>query len=253
MKRTLLPLCLAVALLPLYLMAQNPDDALHAPDGNTHEQFVNIFIAPLLSSPFIATVSASWTRQLADSTTITLANHRLVIRDSKGRIYQERRLLVPDDANQTPTITRIEISDPTTHTKDFCYPGSKTCRLDSYYVAVSEPIVPVGPMSDGKHYLSREDLGKGETEGLETIGTRETVTTSAGAFGNDHEIAFSKKFWYSPKLGINLAVKRLDPVHGPQTFNVGHPQLAEPDARIFTVPEGYKVVDERIAPSTGAK
>jgi len=61
MKRTLLPLCLAaaVALLPLSLLAQSPGDALHAPDGNSYEQIVNIFISPLTNSPFTATVSAS--------------------------------------------------------------------------------------------------------------------------------------------------------------------------------------------------
>ena len=91
---------------------------------------------------------------------------------------------------------------------------------------VSEPVVPVGPIGDGKHYLSREDLGKNEVEGVETIGTRETVTTIAGAMGNDREVALSKEFWYSPKLAINLVVKRFDPVQGTQTFTVSNLELA---------------------------
>jgi hypothetical protein len=255
MKRTPFFLCLvaAVVLLPQYLMTQNPDEALHAPDGNTYEQFVNIFITPLTNSPFTATVSASWTRQLPDGTTITLGNHRLVIRDSKGRIYQERRLLVPEGGNQTSSITRIEISDPAAQTKYFCYPSSNSCKLTGYRAAITAPVVPVGPMGDGKRYLSREDLGKGETEGVETIGTRETVTTNAGAIGNDREVVFSKEFWYSPKLSINLVVKRTDPLHGTQTFNVSNLQLAEPDARVFAVPADYKVIDERIAKPTAGK
>jgi hypothetical protein len=108
----------------------------------------------------------------------------------------------------------------------------------------------VGPIGDGKHYLSREDLGKNEVEGVEAIGTRETVTTSAGAMGNDREVALTKEFWYSPKLAINLVVKRLDPVQGTQTFTVSNLQLAEPDARLFTVPAGFKVIDERTAGPT---
>ncbi len=257
MKWTLLPLCLAavVVFLPLHLMAQSPDDALHAPDANSYDQIVNIFISPLTGSPFTATVSASWTRQLPDGTTITLANHRLVIRDSQGRIYQERRRLVPPDEDKKglSVLMRVEISDPARHTKYFCYYATKICELATYAVAVTQPVVPVGPMADGKHYLSREDLGKGETEGLETIGTRETITTSAGAIGNDREVASTKEFWYSPKLGINMVVKRLDPLHGTQTFTVSNLQLADPDARIFAVPAGFKVVDQRVASPTPAK
>jgi hypothetical protein len=42
MKRVLLPLCVAgiLAMLPLYLVAQSPDDALHAPDGNSYQQII---------------------------------------------------------------------------------------------------------------------------------------------------------------------------------------------------------------------
>ena len=152
---------------------------------------------------------------------------------------------MPPGGNETSAITRIEISDPAQHIKYFCYQFSRTCSLTDYNVVVSEPVVPVGPIGDGKHYLSREDLGKNEVEGVETIGTRETVTTSAGAMGNDREVALSKEFWYSPKLAINLVVKRFDPVQGTQTFTVSNLQLAEPDARLFTVPAGYKVIDER--------
>ena len=255
MKRVLVPLGLAavLAVLPLCLMAQSPDDALHAPDGNSYQQIINIFISPLANSPFTATVSASVVRELADGTTITLGNRRLVIRDSQGRIYQERRRLVPPDGNETSPITRIEISDPTQHIKYFCNEMSHICALTHYNAPVSEPVVPVGPVGDGKHYLSREDLGRNEIEGVETIGTRETLTTNAGVAGNDREVALTKEFWYSPKLALNLVVKRLDPVNGTQTFTVSNLRLAEPDARIFAVPAGFKVVDQRTTPPTAGK
>jgi len=255
MKRVFLLLGVAAvfAVLSLYLVAQSPDDALHAPDGNSYQQIINIVISPLTNSPFTATVSASIVRELNDGTTITLVNHRLVVRDSKGRIYQERRRLVPPDGNQRSAVTRIEISDPGQHIKYFCYQTSKSCVLADYNVVVSEPVVPVGPVGDGKHYLSREDLGKGVIEGIETIGTRETLTTSAGAMGNDREVALTKEFWYSPKLALNLVVKRLDPVQGTQTFTVSNLQLAEPDARLFNVPAGFKVIDQRVSASAPGK
>jgi hypothetical protein len=64
-------------------------------------------------------------------------------------------------------------------------------------------------MAYGKHYLSRTHLGKGEVDNLATVGTREIITTNPGAAGNDREVTLTKEFWYSPKLGINLVVKRM--------------------------------------------
>jgi hypothetical protein len=118
---------------------------------------------------------------------------------------------------------------------------------------VSTSTVPVGPIADGKHYLSREDLGKSETEGLETIGTRETITTNPGTVGNDREVMLTKEFWYSPKLGVNLLVKRMDPLQGTQVFTVSNVSLAEPDARLFVIPAKYKVTDDRASAPAPAK
>ena len=108
-------------------------------------------------------------------------------------------------------------------------------------------------MADGKHYLSREDLGKGEIEGLETIGTRETITTNPGTVGNDREVTLTKEFWYSPKLGVNVLVKRMDPLQGTQVFTVSNISLAEPDARLFVIPAKYKVTDDRASAPALAK
>ena len=127
----------------------------------------------------------------------------------------------------------------------FAFPAASVCDMYAYSASVSEATLPVGPMADGKRYLSRADLGKGETEGLETIGTRETITTNPGTVGNDREVALTKEFWYSPKLGVNLVVKRFDPLQGTQVFTVSNISLAEPDSRLFVVPSDFKVKDER--------
>lgn len=243
---------LAVAIVP-HVSAQSPQDALHAPDGNSFTRIVSIFISSIPNAPFTATVSTEWTRQTGDGATVVVKNHRTVARDSQGHVFEERRCFVPADSNAPSLLFQMDYVDPTHHTRTACYPGSKLCDTYNFFAPVNAATLPVGPMADGKHYLSREDLGKGETEGLETIGTRETITTNPGTAGNDREVALTKEFWYSPKLGVNLVVKRMDPLQGTQVFTVSNISLAEPDARLFVVPAQYKVVDQRSAASTPAK
>lgn len=256
MKRVFLLLCLAASLaliLPSQIAAQNPQDALHAPDGNSFSRIVSIYIPPMTNAPFSATVSTEWRRQTSDGATIELKNHRLVARDSAGRIFEERRRFVPADSNTPSLIFQTEYSDPARHTKYVCFPDSKVCDLFSYSAPLSQPTVPAGPIGDGRRYLSRADLGKSDVSGIETIGTRETMSTGPGVAGNDREVSLTKEFWYSPKLGVNLVVKRMDPLQGTQVFTVSDIQLAQPDPRLFVLPAGYKVVDQRDATQVPAK
>jgi hypothetical protein len=243
---------LVAALVP-YISAQGRQDALHAADGNSFTRFVSIFIPPIPNAPFTATVSTEWTRQTSDGATIMVKNRRMVARDSQGHVFEERRRFVPADSNAQSLLFQMDYVDPVRHTRTVYLPASSTCDVHDFYEPVSTSTVPVGPIADGKHYLSREGLGKSETEGLETIATRETITTNPGTVGNDREVTLTKEFWYSPKLGVNLLVKRMDPLQGTQVFTVRNVSLAEPDARLFVIPAKYKVTDDRASAPAPAK
>src|SRR5271169_6931321 len=121
-------------------LAQSPEEVLHTPDGNSREIIQSILIPPLTNAPFQATVTAEWTKHLPDGSTTTVRNHRLVVRDSQGRIYQERRTLVPVGSSRESQVFRIEISDPATHTKYFCDPSLRECELRYYEMPVTEPV-----------------------------------------------------------------------------------------------------------------
>ena len=90
------------------------------PDGGTNEVLVSILIPSLPNAPFSAIVNTLWVRQLADGSAITLANHRAIARDTEGRIFQERRLLVPEDGKHESVVTQIEMSDPVAHQQYIC-------------------------------------------------------------------------------------------------------------------------------------
>jgi len=103
------------------------------PDGGTREVLVSIFIPSLPGAPFTATVNTEWIRALPDGTRITLKNHRLIARDKSGRIFQERRLLVPEDSKQESIVTQIEISDPVLHEQYICVPRESVCQWEGFH------------------------------------------------------------------------------------------------------------------------
>ena len=159
-------------------------------------------------------MTAEWTKILEDGSTLTVQNHRLVVRDSAGRICQERRRLVPKGSEKEPDLQRIEISDPSTHKKYFCRTETHVCTLEDYTGPKTASAQPGGTQEDSFGTLTRHDLGKNIVSGLDAVGTRETRTLQPSAIGNDRPISIIKEFWYSPQLGINLSVKRMDPRHG---------------------------------------
>lgn len=60
----------------------------------------SIVIPPKRKAPFCFTLETEWFRTMADGGTITMVNQRRIARDSEGRIYQERRFLVPKNGKQ---------------------------------------------------------------------------------------------------------------------------------------------------------
>jgi hypothetical protein len=240
-------LALLASLLLLASSAAQKEEGLHAPDGGVLEQFNSLLLPAIPHAPFTSIVTAEWTRVLEDGTSITVHNRRLVVRDSAGRIYQERRRLIPMDSSAEPDLQRIEISDPVAHKKYFCRPETHECVLRDYSSPANASQQPIGEQDDNFGSLTTEDLGKNFVNGVEAIGTRETRTVNAGAIGNDHAISFVKEIWYSPRLGINVLVKRVDPRHGTQVINATEITPGEPTPSYFKLPAGYAVVDLRAA------
>jgi hypothetical protein len=252
MKRLILLASFTVLALCCFLLAQEGGVAGHAPDGDSFEIINNIMIPPVQHAPFSSVVTAEWTKTLEDRSTVTRQNHRVVMRDGAGRIYQERRTLVPTNGQAEPLLVRVEISDPALHIKYFCQPDKLVCVLRDYTGPPADVVEPVGSIGEGKMVLTREELGKNNLSGVEVTGTRETRVIGAGVIGNDRPISITKEFWYSPQLGLNMLVKRSDPRVGTQTFTVTEVSLSEPDPNYFQVPTKFKVVDMRSSASKGA-
>ena len=235
-------------------VVRRPDGALgggviRGADGGVGGPMQSIFIPPKAGAPFSLTLATEWTRPMENGGTFTMVNERHVVRDSKGRIYQERWMLVPKGGKVKSKMNVFQITDPELHTWFNCEVATKVCGLRQYRLTTGEsyqpPIGPSGPLPNGNGFRTHEDLGASTTLGVNTHGYRETLTINEGVMGNDKPMVSMREFWYAPELGVNLLSMVDQPQSGKQVFTVTELSMSEPDLSYFMVPAGYTVVDHR--------
>ena len=116
----------------------------------------SIFIPPKAGAPFSLTLDTEWSRPMSGGGTFTLANERHIVRDSKGRIYQERWGLVPKGGKDKSVMGVFQVTDPELHTWFNCNPWTKVCDLYRYSLSTKgkfdPPIGTSGPLPDGSGF-----------------------------------------------------------------------------------------------------
>jgi hypothetical protein len=233
---------------PLAAQAVSQGTILTA-DGGTRETLESIFIPPKLNAPFSLTLETEWIRPLPHGGTYTAQNRRHIMRDSGGRIHQERWLLTPKNSKLQSTMNYIQVSDPKAHTLYNCEVASKRCYLLTYTgstaVAYKPSVGGTESLPDGMGFRTHESLGSNSVAGFDTEGYRETVTLNPWVQGNDQPMVTTWEFWYSPHFGISLLSILDSPRVGKQVFTVTEISSSEPEHSLFTIPEGYSVVDRR--------
>lgn len=243
--------CLSVTLLASIVaplaVAQVPFHLVSVPDGGAGGRMESIFVPPKPGAPFSLTLHTEWSRPMGNGGTVTVTNTRHIVRDSKGRIYQERWGLVPKGGTIKSEMDIFQITDPNQHTWFNCMTFTKVCDLYRYHLSAEEKFLPstgsTGPLPDGSGFSQHEDLGPSDTEGIDTHHYRESITINAGVVGNDQPMVTRREFWYSPHLAINLISIVDIPETGKQIFTAKEISTAEPDPAFFEIPAEYKVVD----------
>lgn len=248
---------LVFALVAAQASAQNPQKqdggttGVVMRDGGVSEVLQSIYIPPLVNAPFTAIVHTEWTRPLAEGGTFTLVNQRRVARDSSGRIYEERWLLVPRNGDAQSRMNVIQVADPNAHTLYNCFTlqTPHRCVLETFretpQMAYKPMVGTTGPLPNNAGFQTHEDLGMRSIEGIETHGTRDTMNFNAGVIGNDQPYSSHREFWQAPQLGVNLYSEVVNPTAGKQVFTLTDVNLSEPDQHLFELPEGFVVVDSR--------
>ena len=211
----------------------------HARDGGVVERLQSISIPLLAGAPFHATVVTDWTRLLADGTRVTLKNHRTIARDSTGRVFQERRYFAPDGDTRQTMLTELDYYDPVRKEVSVCEPVRKLCTVHAWD-AQADVVRTCTPMTTPQVTVTCEGLGTGQVDNVETVGSREIRTILGGPMGPTTPEPTIREFWFAPRLGVNLTVKRFEPRGGAQNFYVRELSLSEPDPQLFQLPQGYK-------------
>jgi len=232
-----------------FAQAPSQPHTVRVPDGGTSGRMESIFIPPKAGAPFSFTLVTEWSRPFGNGGTFTLTNERHIVRDSKGRIYQERWILVPKGGTIKSFMDVFQITDPEQHTWFNCITATKVCDLYMYHLTTQEKFPPSiglpGPLPNGNGFRQDDDLGLSNAQGEETHGYRETTTINTGVMGNDRPMIATREFWYSPRLAVNLISTVDDPQSGKQFFTVKELSTSEPESSFFETPSDYKVVDRR--------
>ncbi|MGB7267147.1 MAG: lysozyme inhibitor LprI family protein [Terracidiphilus sp.] len=212
------------------------------PDSGMTGHVEGLFIPLVTGQPFHTKIAVTIHHVLPDGTVVDQKYYTLAARDADGREYREARDVIPADSDRDPPIVSTRVYNPKTSLITTCTPDQRICRRMTFDPTQHPVDEPVGPSSDGKSVLTRENLGTKMMDGVQVVGTRETRTFNPGAFGNDKPVVVTKEIWYSPQLQFNLSVTRLDPRNGTQKLDVTELKLGDPGAEWFTTPDGYRFV-----------
>ena len=216
------------------------------------QQGVNgVFVTPVANAPFSATVIVQSTKPLPDGTTQRFKSMNNIARDSRGRIYNERRQLVPLSFTGTPALLSSHIFDPESRINIFLNPFQHIARQSTLKGPVPNwDEIPAPPAKipvaakTGENAPRMEDLGIQTLENLTVHGQRLTSIIPPTVSGADKPLVVTHEFWYSEELHLNMLIKHYDPRTGEQTLTIKQLKREDPAPQIFKVPAGYQVVDQ---------
>jgi hypothetical protein len=198
-------------------------------------------------APYSGQESNESNRTLQDGThTSTKVSGPLIYRDSKGRMRTERSVYGrrPDDGRPKPPddFTVVEIHDPVAGFEYILDPVTRVAHRMAFKPGASQeftsamlrpPGAPSSFTTPNGLTTTEESLGPEAMFGAAAVGVRRT-TANTGA----------TETWLDPRTGIILLRKDDNAPGNGMTMTMLSYSNAEPDAALFQIPEGYKVVDE---------
>jgi hypothetical protein len=202
-----------------------------------------IFITPVPDAPFTGVIKVDRTIVRPDGKVESLKTIRDTARDSRGRIYNVFRALVPADFTGTPPTIRIHFYDPQTRNYAYLYPHQHiymTGTVNHPPAAAPADLIasPAGNSVPLNQFTKQEDLGTQSIEGITAHGVRETQTIPASS--TEGAVVLIDEYWYSDDLHMNVMVKHNDPRKGSVTMTLTQATRTDPDPSLFQIPEGYK-------------
>jgi hypothetical protein len=206
---------------------------------------LDVFVTPIPNAPFSGVVNVQRSIVQRDGSVAGFKTSRHIGRDSRGRIYNESRRLLPVSSTQTPEVLSILLYDPQTRVSTSLYPQRRAYSMSTVDrpPATAPPALLqasiTGYSLPRNEFTKEEDLGVREMEGVPVHGVREIQTIPADNSGTGSEMLVSDEYWYSDDLRINLVLKHSDPRTGTVTMTVSQVKRTEPDPALFEIPHDY--------------
>jgi hypothetical protein len=235
---------------------------------------------PIVGAPFSATITNESVQTLADGNRIVQTSTGTTARDSQGRTRQDAPLPLIGNLSPANAPHIVFLMDPVAQVSYTLNLTDSTAQkmplppgplpgiggagalnvqiADRGGVSAAVPPGPLPPLpalpppamiatkfigADDQDPARTEDLGSQTMEGVFVTGVRTTRTIPAGQIGNDKPIDIVTEVWMSPDLKTVVYSKRSDPRIGEQIFRLSNISVGEPDASLFVVPAGFRIVD----------
>ena len=235
-------------------------------------------VTPVKGAPFCAAVSTEHTQSFADGNRIHTVENSNICRDSEGRTRREASLNLLGVGSQASAPKLITILDPVAGVRYMLDSENKIVHKIALPPLGSAP--DKGPLKGGEVFMMRsaggsggqegttnmvyrkaghdsdepapstENLGDQTISGVHATGTRITTTIPTGKMGNDKPIVVTSERWYSPDLKATVITNHNDPWDGELETQFINVNTSEPDPSLFTVPNDYKIVDDKDGPVT---
>jgi hypothetical protein len=145
-----------------------------------HASAQDIFVTPVANAPFSGVVHVERARILHDGAIVNSKSIRNIGRDSRGRIHNESRMLVPASDTKTPRLIRIHLYDPQTRISAYLDPQERTfwTKTVNHPPSAVPPTIryasPPGDALPQNEFTKQEDLGIHEMEGLPVQSSRDS-------------------------------------------------------------------------------
>lgn len=171
-------------------------------------------------------------------------------RDSYGRTRTDPAQISRGGSAATQSLVKIE--DPVAGFLYILNPASQT----AYRIKAAFRAFPFKPNENiaqqaGTHTApngrtdTTENLGPQTVCGVTAIGQRQTTTYPPGTYNqNDKEIVTVNERWLDPKTGVIILTKNTGLMANISTNTIPDYKEGDPDASLFQIPAGYKIVDE---------
>ena len=205
---------------------------------------LDIFVTPVPNAPFSGTINVERSSVQSDGSVINLRTVRDIGRDSRGRIYNESRMLLPATSPEIPQLVGVHLYDPQTRVSTQLNAREHTFTQGT----VNRPPETVPPAfldasQSNPHpqnqFTREDDLGIHEIDGVPVHGVRETQSIPAENGDPAKAILITDEYWYSEDLRINLVIQHSDPRTGSVTMRLTQVRRTEPDPARFEIPQGY--------------